>query len=147
MPAGDLLTADWQVELQGLLMGAGTSYRIAPPGVQGLAVPSVKSNDTNLAHTHGSYAGKDYYGPRLITVPLRWGGAGQATAMNNLATLVDAWEPVAADVEIWFRWPGWGEFYFVGRPRGCEESPALLKAGEMAAMCTFVALDPTRYVP
>jgi hypothetical protein len=143
MAAGDLIVADYQAELAGLLMGAGTGFDFDVAGIVGLGIPAPKTNDLPLDHAPGSIGARDDPDVRTITIPLKWGGAGAAAAMNGLLTLTAAWNPVVADVPLYLRLPGWGKFHVAGRPRGLAEDLSRMPQGEAAALATFVALDPS----
>lgn len=53
MAVGDLLTADYQIEYNGLVLGAGTNYDIV--GIIGFGTPPVRSVDVSRQDDHGSY--------------------------------------------------------------------------------------------
>lgn len=66
MAAGALVTADGQIEWQGLLLGAGTPYRWR--NLEGwLDLPDVRDADTDRPDTHGAFLGQLFAGRRLIT--------------------------------------------------------------------------------
>lgn len=146
--AGELIVAAgaavWPlVEIDALLTGSGTPFEIDVPGIRGLGNPPAKTSDSVLGGRDGSYAGPDYTSSRVLSIPYKIGGGTAADAMNDLATLMGAWTPAAADVELHFQLPGWGHFFVSGRPRGLDEDLVHLKSGEIAALATFHALDPT----
>lgn len=147
MPAGDLLSgdaADWQAELNGVLMGDLTDYKFGELGIEGLGVPAAKSNDTDLVGQDGAYAAPDFMGVRALLIHLTVG----ATALNaadgfaQLATLNPAWEPVTADVELHLQLPGLGHIKFVGRPRGLEAVATNVLKGEIDLIGDFRAMAP-----
>lgn len=144
MPAGDLLTADYQAELQGLLIGAGTQLEIIPPGITGLAKPAPKTADVPLDEAPGSYGSPDQPADRPITISFAINGTDAADAMGLLDDVNDAWAETAADVELHLQLPGWGHVFYEGRPRGVLEVLEHLHTGVIYCLGTFVALDPTR---
>ena len=148
MPAGDLITADWQIELRTTLMGAGTNYEFDPAGLAGFGVPPVKDADVDLDGAHGSYASQDFNGPRVITVSFDIAQTTAAAALTRLKELNVVWAPSTVDLPCHFRLPGWGRFSVVGRPRGLDEKLGQAEFGRVLAMATFVANDPTiTYIP
>ena len=147
MPAGDLVVADYHLELRGLLHGPGTRFHWTGPWT-GLGLPPTKTNDVDLQDADGAYPGRDRLSTRVLTFPVGWGGTTPAAAMNDLRTLADAWSPEASTtIELHAQLPGWGRFFVVGRPRGLIDDLTNLKAGEAVALLTFHALDPTIYYP
>ena len=148
MPAGDLVTAPYQVELRGLLMGSGTVYAIGPApavieGVGGIA--PVKSADVELAHQDGSYGANDYQGVRVITVPIIIRSGSMAASNSALDALTTAWAPSTTDIALWWRLPRSDNkrSWVMGRPRACTPEYRLWKGGAIPVLCTFYALDPT----
>lgn len=142
MPAGDLLTDDYQVELRGLLMGVGTIYQIGEEGIDGLGNPKAKTADADLDGQHGAFGSPDYMDVRVILIPLTILEDSAADAFNALKLLSIAWEPVVEDVQLHLQLPGWGHIYFLGRPRSLDADTRYVKAGEVACIAEFHALDP-----
>lgn len=69
MAAGDLVVADYQYEYNGLLMGAGTPFRIE--NIEGLlSMPDLGRNDTNRNDRHGAHSGKHTMEGREISFDL-----------------------------------------------------------------------------
>lgn len=142
MPAGDLVTDDYHLEVQGLLHGPTTRFHWTGPWT-GLGLPAPKTNDVDLDDADGSYPGRDRLTSRVLTFPVGFGGTTPAAVMDDLRTLSEAWTTVAVgQVELHAQLPGWGHFYVVGRPRGLVEDLTNLKGGEGLALLTFHALDP-----
>jgi len=141
MPAGDLVVADFQLELQGVLMGNG-AISIAEQQVSGLGNPQPKVADVPLDLAPGSYGSPDYQASRVITVPMSVTADTPAATWNLFATLVTAWAPVTADVRLYVRLPGLGRVYFNGRPRGLSDDLSDLYLGVVYCLGTFVALNP-----
>lgn len=86
--AGDLITADYQMQLGTLLLGAGTAYEV--DGEAGLVgwddLPGLDTADVPRPSAPGEYAGTIYPQARIITVQLSVHGDGPGYAVN-LATL------------------------------------------------------------
>lgn len=147
MPAGDLITAEWQVEIRGLLTGSGTVYRLGRQRISGLGRPPVKTSDVELDGQWGSYAARDdQFGPRILIVDYVINEPTLADAMTSFDTLKTAWT-AGGDVELHFQLPGWGHRYVIGRTRGLEEDfadPRVL-SGVLPVIAEFHALDPVIY--
>lgn len=142
MAAGDLITLDWQLELRGLLMGAGTPWRTDQPGWGGLGHPGVQTADVDLDQAAGVYPGRDYLAARTLTFPLLWRGT-PAEVMDGLTTLLAAWQPsLATDLPLHAQTPGWGRWMVTGRPRGLAEDLSRARVGIGRALATFFCPDP-----
>ena len=143
MPAGDLVTQDYHLELRGLLMGPGTRFHFDGPW-SGLGLPTPKTADVDLEQGEGSYPGRDYLASRVLTFPIGFGGSSAAEAMLDLLALSEAWQVSnATDLVLVAQLPGWEKWSVTGRPRGLVEDLTRLKSGEGRALATFVANDPT----
>lgn len=151
MPAGDLIAADYQIELRLLLMGASTVYGIGPTpaSIEGLGLTQPKTNDLDLAHQDGAYGGHDKRGIRVITIPIVIRHTSAANAMNALTTLETAWDVSTTDIPLYLRLPGWGKFHVNGRPRGlsAEIPTELRQKASIKCLATFVANTPTIVTP
>ena len=143
MPAGDLVTADYQLELRSLLTGAGTSYPLGEEGVGGLGEPEAKSHDTMLGHAPGSYLGRDYAGVRIITVPYLVKGTTPANTGTLFGNLRTAWATSETNLPLHLGLPGFGKLSVQGRPRGLFCDMSQQKHSLIRAMATFVCGDPT----
>jgi hypothetical protein len=145
MPAGDLLTgAAWEFEMNGLLTGGATAYRIDRAGgkrVEGFGVPQTKTADVDLPMAHGAYPSPDFMGVRVITVPYKIHFVDPDDAMAAFLALCYAWEPVEADLELHGQLPGL-RFHVVGRPRGVQDDLRDLTFGTVYALARFDCLDP-----
>lgn len=141
MAAGDLVVADWQLELRTTLMGATTDYVIDRDagGVGGLLDVAVKMPETDYAHADGSFAAEGYQAARTITVPLVLDG------FAALSTMQTVWAPSTTDLPLYFRIPDIGKKYVNGRPLGLVADTALAAMGAIRVLCSFRATDPTIY--
>lgn len=140
----------WQARLRGLTVGAGTDYDLTGP-VGGLGALEPRTTDLALIAEHGSAAGLDTLPSRSLYLPLAMHDRSPAGAMILLRALKAAFSPAPAtaveDLEL--RLPGLtGDdetLTYRGRPRGLVEDLELLRAGEVAALARFDALDPLGY--
>lgn len=148
MPPGDLITDDYQAELNGVLMGAGTNYDFGPAGISGLlGIPKAKTADVDFDHKDGSRPSPDFMGVRTVLLHLNVEGIDPEDAFANFALLAIAWEPQgdSALVELHVQLPGIGHVYLNGRPSSLEEDVAAMKSGHLTAIGEFRALDPRRH--
>src|SRR5688500_8532663 len=127
MPAGDLLTDDYQLELRGVLMGYGTDYQIRPEGIGGLGSPAAKVRQVTLAHDDGSYAATELLTERVITVPITITGDAPDDAVDKFVALTTAWTP-GGDVVLHGQLPGWGHWSVTGRSRPAASDLSNLKS-------------------
>jgi hypothetical protein len=93
MAAGDLLTADFQIEWRGLVMGHNTAY--GWKSLDGwLAMPGMRLNDEARPGRHGAFAGQELADERVVTFDftlMPWGATTMdaAFAALRLATAVE----------------------------------------------------------
>lgn len=121
-------------------MGATTVYHwAAEDGLQG--VPKPKTRDVTLHGQAGMYAPPDYVGARTVLVTLVIGEDDDAATFDAVETLNTVWAASTVDIPLYFRLPGWGKRYLVGRPRGLDVN----MIGKHAVGCVgeFFAADPT----
>lgn len=128
--------------LQSVTFGKDTNYHFSPAHVSGIGVPVPKTQDVNLDHGDGGYAGTDRKGIRSIIIPFTIIGTSPSNCMDNFETLAAAWEPVSADVTLELYLPG-KHFTVAGRPRGLTDDLARLKSSVITGIGLFVALNPT----
>lgn len=91
MALGDLITQEGQWEIDGVLIGEGTS--IALIGVEGLGTPDLRTADLLRGHDHGAFAGVDLYAGRTVrltmgvdsTTPTGFGVFSPATLAKKFA--------------------------------------------------------------
>jgi hypothetical protein len=146
MPAGDLVIDDFQLELDGLLMGRDTSYRLdkSRGGMDGLIDVVVKQVKTEYAHQDGAHIGEAHEASRTAVIWLLIRNTASGAGTDSIA-LRAAWEPQSTDVPLYWRLPGWGKRYVNGRPGGARFFPALAIHGLIPVMCTFEITDPAIY--
>lgn len=145
MAAGDLITADWQWELDGLLFGPGTDITIrrnVRGSLAGLGALRPDNQDVDLAHADGVFAGTDHKPLRLITWALQIVKDTEAAAINRafeVAAVFDA----TSDKELHGQLPGKGRIYLTGRPNGAEMDLRQTVLGIVELFAEFRATDPT----
>jgi hypothetical protein len=140
-------TADYQASINGLLMGAGTSFVIGAAGISGLGNPRAKSTDVQLDGQDGSFAGPDYMDVRTILIHIEIVQSSASAAYSLLGDLKTAWFPSTTDVELHIQLPGLGHKYFIGRPRSLEEDMTDFPQGHISAIGEFVCLNPHQQIP
>lgn len=111
MAAGDLITADWQVEIRTTLFGSG-NYPIKTLDVSG---PAIIQQDVPKLLSDGDFQGFATYGPLFVTVVFDVIGTTAANLETRIATAKTAWAKATSDIE--FVWRLGGTKYKVsGRP-------------------------------
>jgi hypothetical protein len=144
---GELITADWQNQLDDWLSGDGTSWLNVEPGWSDPTGGVVVSQEV-AAYEGGVAVGRDTDGPIVFTASLSTGGAllSPGEAMDALVDLRDVWRASGVDdKELWMRLPNIGNCYLVGRPRAPEVSLADAPRGVITVMVTFVGVDGVLY--
>lgn len=136
------ISADRQVELEGLLMGPGTSY--AWEQFNPWDYPDLAANDMGLAQRHGVMSGSDLLRARRIGGILHVVTASKQATIDAFHTLVAAWQPQQTDVPLTFR-AGSRTYRVNGRPRRAAGDPRLIHGGAMRVECRFIATDPFLY--
>lgn len=112
MAAGDLITANYQYEYSGLLMGAGTSYIVER--VEGLySLPDIKSRDSDRQDEHGQYSGVDLLSGRRLVVRLAFNETSASSLESLLANAGRAFRPGTVEEPFVFQRPAQGGKRFV----------------------------------
>lgn len=105
MAAGDLITADWQVEIRTTLMGNGTNYPIRY--IDGVSLPAIVTNDLPKLLADGEFQGINTYAARFVTVTFDVIGTSASNLETRIATLETAWALAgASDIEFVVRLGG-----------------------------------------
>lgn len=140
------ITSDWQVEVGGVTLGAGTDYILTGP-VTGLGLPAPRTADQERGNSPGDVGGFDVDSRRILTVQVGVNGQDAADGMDLLEQLKAAWTSSPVDVTFDLRLPGYDAVArrWYGRPRGVDVELGLLRLGYIDALCTFEALDPYGY--
>lgn len=113
MPAGDLITADYQAELRTTLMGQGTNYEFVEIDVP---TPPIVTNDVARLLGHGTFQGSHFKGSIVVTLTMIVKGTTTTTLRSNMDTLETAWAVAASDITFVLRLPQWGKRSLSGRP-------------------------------
>jgi hypothetical protein len=142
VPAGDLIDADDQYEVNAFLMGKA-NVLMGEAAVEGWDTVTVKGAEVERDLGDGSVAGGDYVTSLTITVPILIVEDTEAEARDTLALAKAAWSPQGwTDVELHRQVAGVHE-YVVGRVKGLVPVMQYVAAGVIPALCTFRANDPT----
>lgn len=105
MAAGDLITADWQCELNGLLLGEGTPYGVL--SIDGLGdLPEIRTADDPRAGDHGLYRGNDLAAGRIVTVELDIVATASTSLNAAVAALETATVLQSTESPFAFQFPG-----------------------------------------
>lgn len=143
MTVGDLIAVDYQIELNGLLLGSGTPYDLAE-APDGTGVPDLKIEDEQRPLTHGVTFGRDLMGVRKRSWKVWVFGTTPEDAMAKVDALVAAWSPTEAVQQIVWRLPGTTRLEY-GRPRKCDIDLKWLPQATAAASLQWVSSDPRQY--
>lgn len=146
MAAGDLVVADWQVELRTTLMGATTAIEIdrTRGGISGLFDEAVELPESAYVHAPGSFIGMAREGARTATFALEITGTA-TTALTALETMRTVWKAGTAVEPLHFRVPGYGKSYVNGWPAGVIADTTTMDFGVISLLATFRITDPTIY--
>ena len=104
MAAGDLITTDWEMEYNGLLMGGETDYNIR--AISGLLdMPDIVSADQSRLRRHGLRAGDDFLQGRAVTITLEVYGSTAPLFASAVQALKLAFRPGQAEIPLVFQIP------------------------------------------
>ncbi len=137
---------DWQLEVDGLVIGAGTPYIIT--GIEGLGIPDVNSSDLPRPHRGGSFQGFDQVGARPITISMIVTGTDSLDCKANLDALASVWylHQGEADRPMTVKLPGTVEKYVIGRPRRLAyDNLAHLKSRNVTVTAEYFSHLPAVY--
>ncbi|WP_331764834.1 hypothetical protein [Streptomyces sp. NBC_01238] len=150
MPVPPLELTDWQYDLGGVLMGAGTSVQVIE--TTGLGRPPSRDNDADQPSMDGVFAGPDYYAARQVQfdAAVRIPGnpaachdvvaALQATADNPAVRLTGG-----ATMPLRMKRPGRPVKRLNGRLRKVDVEYKQVIHGYVPLDIEFAAVDPTFY--
>lgn len=145
MPAGDLIVADDQYELNDLLMGSG-SILIGDQGVEGWEAEVVKGDVAEMDTADGAVSGWQAAASKLVTVPLVIVADDETGARAALADVRAAWRGQGFTTPELHRQVDGVHEYLTGIPKGCSPVMSAVKQGVIPVLCTFLALDPDEVV-
>jgi len=141
---------DWQYELGGVLMGAGTPIQVIE--TTGLGRASVRDNDADQPSMDGAFAGPDYYTSRQVQFDAAVRIPGDPAACHDL---VDALQAQADDptvrlaggvtMPLRMKRPGRPVKVLNGRLRKVDPEYAKVIHGYVPLDLEFIATDPTFY--
>ncbi|MCX4606849.1 phage tail family protein [Streptomyces anulatus] len=142
--------ADWQYDLGGVLMGAGTSIQVLE--TTGLGRPPVRDSDVDQPSMDGAFAGPDYYGARQVQIDAAIRIPGDPAACHDVvaALQADADDPavrLAGGVTMPLRIlrPGRAVKRLDGRLRRVDPEYKQVIHGYVPLDLEFVATDPGFY--
>lgn len=146
MPAGDLISQDYQAELRTTLMGTGTNY---PFKSVHPAPAEYRTTDVPRLLGDGSFGGKDFKGLIVVTLEFIVKGTSDANLQANLDALEAVWARSHTDLEFVLRLPNWGTKgkKISGRPRrydpGVFEPTRSASFRQIGVRAQFDGLTPT----
>lgn len=147
MPEGDLITAPYQLELNGVLFGAGTAYPLGRDGLEGLGINAMRTDDTDRPQGHGVVPGIDKLGPKDLAFDIEVLADDDEDAEDRLIELAGAFIPPTGleTVPLVVRLAGERLYRVNGRPRRLATNARRLKAATPRAVALFRATDPRLY--
>ncbi|MFD7855138.1 hypothetical protein ACFV6B_12755 [Streptomyces microflavus] len=141
---------DWQYDLGGVLMGAGTPIQVIE--TSGLGRPPVRDSDVDQPSMDGVFAGRDYYGARQVQIDAAIRVPGNPAACHDIiaALQVDADDEdvrLAGGVTMPLRIlrPGRPVKRLDGRLRRVDPEFRQVIHGYVPLDLEFIATDPTFY--
>ena len=144
MPAGDMLTANYEHEIDAYLIGDDDPWCV--DNVTGWVGSSVTAHDVDLDLADGSVAATDVRSARVITLELYCTLADDDEVFEAIDDLQQAWA-IGTDVELHAMLPHFGHVYVVGRCRDLAVADLRdAPHGRVEVQATFVANDPTIHV-
>lgn len=145
MPAGDMITDDYQFEVDGVLYGAGAgTWDNDEMPWTGFFGSDVRDQDTELDLVDGGVAATDTNPSKVLTMPISTARTRltEAEAFAAARALEVAWS-ADEDTELHFQLGGVHEV-FEGRKRGATIDLTYVTQGVVRALVKFKANDPTR---
>lgn len=141
---------DWQYDLGGVLIGAGTNVNIIK--TSGLGRPKVRDNDVDQPSSDGAFAGPDYWASRQVQLDAAIKIPGDPDACQDL---IDQLEAAAADpavrlvggqsMTLRIKRPGRPTKVLYGRLRTLDPDDEKIIHGYVPLDVEFIAQDPTFY--
>lgn len=120
MATGDLVTADWQIEYSGLLMGGDTSYAWVGDNVGSL--PAVRTSRQSRLRQDGSHSGDTFLGTRTIQLVFEVYETTEAAFDTTVQNMVEAFSP-AGMKPLYLQKPG----FALGRKVYANAEPVRLE--------------------
>lgn len=133
-----------QVEVAGLVMGRGTSYKLQGFNPWSRQVRTSASGDNPQGH--GGWSGAEWRAVATIPFRIRVLGTSAGTWGPLHAALAAAFDACGTDGDVVLRWMTGGVTYrMTGRPRLVDPQVEQLGSGIIFTTCSMVALDPRIY--
>jgi len=105
MAAGDLITADWEMEYKGLLIGGESAYSVSQ--IDGLIdMPDIVTGDQSRLRRHGLRAGDDFLSGRPIQLTVEVYGADEGTFNTAMEAIKLALRPGQPEAPLVMQLPG-----------------------------------------
>jgi hypothetical protein len=139
----DGLTSDWQVSLGGVMLGKNSEWCITE--IDGIGLPSVRTNDAPEPFHHGESALGDFANSRTIVVEVAGRFASPAAAWDAIRELAGVWQPVIFEQPLRFRMTGDKSMMLIGHPRKMDVDSSGIRLGVVTVSLEFVANDPRFY--
>lgn len=148
MAAGDLITADWQLEWRGTLLGSGTPYGWSD--LDGwLSLPGMRVDDQARPGRHGAYAGQQLSDERVVTYEftvLPYAGQTFAQAVDTLRRIT-AVEEAPDEEPLVVRLSGTAWLVNARCTRRSLPVDRMYAAQARTSAVQWVATDPRLYSP
>lgn len=141
MAAGDLITANYQHEVNNYLIGDDDPWSV--DNVTGWVGRQVIDQDTKLDLVDGAVAATDTRSARVIVLDLYCTLSNDDAVFEAIAGLEVAWA-IGGDVQLHAQIPYLGHVYVTGRCRDLVVADLRgAPHGRVEVQATFVAHDPT----
>ncbi|MFJ4887778.1 hypothetical protein [Streptomyces sp. NPDC088731] len=141
---------DWQYELGGVLMGAGTPVQVIE--TTGLGRPAVRDNDADQPSMDGVFAGPDYYAARQVQIDAAVRIPGNPSACHDVVAALQAAADApavrltgGATMPLRILRPGRPVKRLHGRLRKLDPEYQQVIHGYVPLDIEFIATDPTFY--
>lgn len=144
---GEQITADWQMEYRGLLIGDGTEFDFVR--IEGLLdIQEMHTSDRPRLRRHGNHPGDDFLGGRTVTLTMEIYGASQSELKTNVSRFLSAFRPGVAESPMAIRVPGVGDevsLIFARPRRRTSAINTTYAAGLASVVVEMHASDPRIY--
>ncbi|MCX4885858.1 phage tail domain-containing protein [Streptomyces sp. NBC_00847] len=146
----DLDLSDWQYDLGGVLIGAGTQVNVIETA--GLGRPPVRDNDVDMPSMDGQWAGPDYWAGRQVQFDAAIKIPGDPDACHNMIASMQAATDAAAvrlvggqGLTLRIKRPGRPVKRLTGRVRKLDPEYKDVIHGYVPIDLEYLAHDPTFY--
>jgi hypothetical protein len=142
--------ADWQYDLGGVVIGAGTPVQVIE--TTGLGRPPVRDNDVDQPSMDGSFAGPDYWAGRQVQFDAAIKIPGDPAACYDMVAAIQAATDAAAvrlaggqGMALRIKRPGGAAKMLTVRARKVDPEYRQVVHGYVPLDMEFLAHDPTFY--